>query len=699
MPSQDSPLSPICKSWLAKIEQAIKHKRPFQEDAKEAMSFYDGENNFMWRDEYARGERGYNKGIAPPEFRMTINRVWEAVRLFGAVIYHRNPARNVTPRALPKIPPEAVGIVPRPPVPQMGPDGQPQMGPDGQPIMMPDPQIMQYQQALQNQAMQQQKREITSRLLEDYLNYTPNELDLKGHSKRVVDQALIIGAGVWWTELVHPDGGNTKIAGSFYDNFDNLVWDPDADEFQDILWCARRCVHPIDQVAEEYGVPREDLAGCIESYGSRAESGDPSYKHKKRNGKTNDLVAYWKVWSKTGFGDRLKDAPKDMRGKFDALGKNCYIVVADGLSYPLNIPPSILQEEVDETGVPPSLFKQTQWPIPFWAEPQGWPFTLLQWHSKPGYSYPTGILRAGIGELRFINWAMSFLATRIATSSQTLIGVSKAADPDIKAKILERAEGGFKIVEISEAIGRNVNDVISVFSLPGVTSDMFQIVAQVTELFDRRVGLTELIYGMSRNQFRSAAEANVKSEQISVRPDDMANQLEDALSAVARKEALLARWMIGPEDVAQLLGDLGAQAWQMNVQQEQPDAIVREYTYRVEAGSARKPNKGTKVEQINNAMQILMPMAQGLMQQGNPQLINALLEDWGRALDMDVSRYVIQPPPPPPPPPPPQQQGPPQQGGPPQQQQGPPQQGGPPQQQQGPPQQGGPPQQQGPPNG
>jgi hypothetical protein len=252
---------------------------------------------------------------------------------------------------------------------------------------------------------------------------------------------------------------------------------------------------------------------------------------------------------------------------------------------------------------------------------------------------------------------MSFLATRIATSSQTLIGVSKAADPDLKAKILESAESGFNIVEISEAVGRSVNDVISVFQMPGVTQDMYNIISEVTALFDRRVGLTELIYGMTRASFRSAAEATVKSEQISVRPDDYANILEDALSEVARKEALLARWLIYPQDVAPLLGPMAAQAWQLHVQEENPDAIVREYSYRVEAGSVRKPNAATRVEQINQAMQILAPVAQGMLQAGQPQLFNALLTKWGQAMQMDVTEFMVPPPPPPPPGPPPGPEG------------------------------------------
>jgi hypothetical protein len=654
--SEENPLRPLVQAWLKKIDLAKTHKMPFTKDGQEAMDFFCGDPDFMWRDAYARGEKGYNRGLSPPEFRMQINRVYEAVKIFGAVICHRNPQRTVTPRQFPIIGPAMLGIQPQPPVPQMGPDG-PVMGPDGQPVMMPDPGMQMYQQMIQQQGMSWERRQVISKLLEDYLNYTPNELDLKTHSLKVVEEAFIKGAGVWWHELYQPPGGSAAIAGSFFDSIDNLVWDPDADEMEDIRWAARKRVQPINEVAAKFNLSPDQLKGHLESYSAKAEEERRGYEYRRKNGKTNDLVCYWEIYSKTGFGDRLKDADENLKGKFDALGANCYIVVAEGIEFPLNIPPAILQEDVDETGVPQQLFLNAQWPIPFWVEPNGWPFTVLYWNTKPGYSWPFSLVRPAIGELRFINWAMSFLATRIATSSQTVIGVSKSADPDIKAKLLEKAEGGFKIVEISEAIGRNVNDVISVFQMPGVTQDMYQIIAEVTALFDRRVGLTELIYGMTRNQFRSAAEASVKAEQISVRPDAYANALEDAMTMVSRKEALLARWMVKPEDVAPLLGDMAAQAWAMHVQSEDPESMIREYSYRVEAGSIRKPNIATKTENLNNFMQIVMPVAQGLLQAGQPQLFNSILSMWGSVNQMDVQEFLVPPPPPPPPGPP---QGPPQ---------------------------------------
>jgi hypothetical protein len=624
-------LRSIATGWLKKIELSLKHKRPFTEDGREAMSFFDGPHNWFWKDTYARHEYGYNRTIAPPAFRMQVNRVFEAVKLFGSVIYHRNPVRTVTHAKYPFVSPEVVGVM--------------------------DPQsMMAYQQAAQETMQRTEIRKIAALLMERYLNYTPNELDLKTHSRRVVDEAIIKGMGVWWTEMVTLPGSDIGVVGSFADSVDNFTMDPDATEIEDITWCARRCVHPIDVVARQYGLDREQLKGHID--GAKPLDGDTDqifneddsqYKG-RRVGKSNELVTYWKIWSKTGLGDRLKDTPKELVGAFDAVGDNCYIVVCEGIPYPLNMPPSALEEPVDDaTGVPPGLFRAVQWPIPFWAEANGWPFVHLDFHRKPGYVWPISHIKPGIGELRFLNFAMSFIAQRVATSCETLLGVSKAADQDIKDQILAQSEKGFKVVEISETLGRSVNDLISVFQLPEVSPELWRIVEAVAQQFDKRVGLTELAYAMTSSQIRSATEANVKAEQLSVRPDDMANRLEDAMSLLARREALAARWLLRPQDVESIVGPLGAAAWSQHVSSMDPATVAREFEYRVEAGSARKPNKATRVEQMQAALQTLGPILQGLVPMGMVDPLNALVSDWADSLDIDAKPYLIPQPPPPPP--------------------------------------------------
>lgn len=634
-----SPLRQVVATWVKKLKAAQDYKKPFSEDAKEASQFFDGDHNWMWKDSYARGERGYNSSIAPPSFRMQLNKVFELVDIFASVIYHRNPVRTVTVTQRPEIPPDMMGLGA-----PTGPDGS--MSPEQQQIMQ-----------VVMQAKETEKRQkIAASLIEGYLNWTAQELDLKRQGRKVVTEAMIKGMGCFWTELVQLDtssDGSTppmRMVGSFYDTIDNLLIDPDFDNADDMLWCAKKCVRPLQEVADQYQIPPEDLKKHFEK--DEVRLGREPGNKKKNYENTNQLVTFYKIWSKTGLGDRFKDAPKENKGVFDSLGKYCYLVICEGVQYPLNIPPAVMDEPVDEQiGVPQSLLARVSWPIPYYAEPGGWPFTPLSFHWKPGYAWPISHIRPAVGELRLLNWCMSFLATRIATSCETMIAVQKAADASIKDQILAPSEGGFKILEISELLGRRVEDVMSVFQFPQVTKDLWDIIAAISDEFAKRTGLSELVYGLSRSSYRSAAEAQIKNENISVRPDNMANELEDCMSLLARREALASRWLLEVQDMIPVLGPLGAVAWQRAVNKTDIVSLTRDFLYRVEAGSARKPNKATRVEQMQLSVQTLGPILSQLVGAGVVDPFNALMRDWAKSLDIDAAPYLVPPPPPPAPPP------------------------------------------------
>lgn len=635
MPTQSlpesNPLRQLVRTWTKKFEAAIKYKKPFADDAKEAALFYDGDHNWMWKDAYARGEKGYNSSIAPPAFRMQVNKVFELIEIFGAVIYHRNPVRTVTLYKQPDLPPDAYGLPAD--------------------MAMLTPEQTQLMGVAQSDAEARVSREVARQLLESYLNYTPNELDLKRQAKKFVNEGLMKGMGVLWPELIELDGSGTepiRMVGSFYDSVDNLLIDPDFDNMDDMLWCARRCVRPLEEVALEYQIPEDDLAKHLDGNTEIKADNEPR-NTKKKSGQTQRLITYYKVWSKCGAGDRFKDAPKEGRGVFDSIGKYCYLVICEGVEYPLNLPPSVMQEEIDpQTGIPQSVMLRMAWPVPYYLDPGGWPFVPLAFHPKPGYAWPISHIKPAVAELRMLNWGMSFLASRIATSCETIIAVQKAADQEFKDQLLAPSEGGFKIIELAELLGRRVEDVISTFQLPQVTKDLWDILTAVADQFAQRTGLTELAYGYTRNQFRSAAEATIKQENVSVRPDNMANDLEDAMSTLARREALAARWLLEPKDVAPVLGPMGAIAWEQHVAKRDLVSLTRDFLFRVEAGSARKPNKASRVEQMTLAIQTLGPILAPMASGGVVEPFNALMRDWAMSLDIDATPYLIPAPPPPP---------------------------------------------------
>src|ERR1700676_594976 len=207
-------------------------KEEFQNDANTCMRFFNGPYEFMFG--LKRGGTGsfvYTGGedLPRPAFAMTVNKVAEMVQLFGPVLYHRNPERQVNPQKPPMLPIEFFG------------------DPN-------DPNIQQQYMALAQQVQQLRQVDLArSKLLEFYLNYTPTPLDLKTESRDAVDEAIIKGMGVLWPEVYNPPGSQMKMVGSFYDTVDNLAIDPDAESIEHAKWVARRCMHPVWEVEKEYG--------------------------------------------------------------------------------------------------------------------------------------------------------------------------------------------------------------------------------------------------------------------------------------------------------------------------------------------------------------------------------------------------------------------------------------------------------------
>ena len=647
-------LGRIVNAWMGKIRSAKRAKTDFDRDAAEGMSFYTGDTRQLWKTMFRDGN--ISGSPAPtPSFLININKAFEACKIFGSVLYNHNPKRNVTPRQLPVVGPEVLGI-------QL-----PQVDPNTGMSEPPDEGAMAYMQTMQGMEVDRETKQTQADLVERYLNYTPGELDLRTQARKAVDEALITGAGVMWTEAVtmpaDPPNEPFLMVGSFYDTVANLLLDADATDISEIHFCARRVTLPRDQVARQFGIPKKDLTpntqtSDSDNQNSRTVAQYPYESQARRQGgKTTDLVTYYQVYSKIGVLEQLKGSKKKTDGgsMFDAVGDYAYICVSDACPYPLNIPPAVLDEQPDETGFPQSLRQRLAWPIPFWADNNGWPFEMLGFNPIPNSVWPMSLIRPGIGELRFINYIISWLATRITASCQTMIGVSKAADEDIKQQILADSKFGFKIVEISQALGQNINELMSVFQSPQVNQDVWQILDRVMALFDKRTGLTELMYGQTTSQMRSATEASVKGDAMQARPADMLDQVTHWGTRLSRKEALAARWLLRPNDVMPIMGPLGSMAWQQHLSLkpgEDPAVIAREFEYTIETDAGRKLNKTNRAQSINTAMQTLMPMLMGQAQAtNNYDQVNGLIKAFAETLELDPKGMMLQPMPPPPMPP------------------------------------------------
>jgi len=585
------------------------------------MQFYDGAHDFMWQGKYSRGEGGFldkdsaGSGLLPG-FRMTVNRPFEAVALFGPALIHKYPVATVTAAEPPQISPEALDL-----------------------DLSQQQSVMAYRGYLAQTQYQHESDKSVASVMEHYLNWLQIEGNKKMHSRRGITESIVKGYGLLYTELYQPHGSEISYPLSRHLSVDDLTKDPDAEYEEDVQWIAIRHIEPINIAESKFGLKPKSLRGHIESSQGQAK--------RRSRGKRSpvvknsyDLLEYWEVYSKNGFGQRLKSTNKSKAKTpfdFSIFGDFTRIVVARGIPFPLNMPPESLSEPQED------LFMRSQWPIPYWTDEglgNGWPISDLFFYDKPRSVWPISMVKPAIGELRFVNWCMSFLADKVAASSTTYVGVLKQAGAEIQNQV-KGSSAPFKVVEIADAFGKSISDVISFIQAPTFSIDIWRMVSEVMEQIDKRMGLTELIYGLTGSQIRSATEADIKDQNISIRPEDMAEKTEDWLSTSLMKEMQAAVWLLQPKDLAPVIGPAATAVWQTKIASRDFDSVVRDFKYRIQAGSARKPNRMMRIKSIREFGQAAMPAIQAFAMQGFTGPWNAYMHDLAKAIDIDAGDYLL----------------------------------------------------------
>ena len=598
------------QAWVSalKAAQAFKDKR-FAPEAAEGIRFFSGPYDFFFNQ--IRTDRFFSTGNSQANISdivVTCNKVAELVQIFGPVLYQKNPDRRATIPVPPKIDPN---------------------------IFAQDQQLLAMaQQAYDMAGMEMLQHQAVASIFEAIENITPEMHDLKSNARRAIDEALIKGLGLLWHETrVNPATG-TKSCGSFWKTVDGLLLDPDAHSIDGITWCAYSTLKPRWLVERENRLPPGTLNGSCYSLTANDNSLYQTPDLRKK-----DMVEEWCIWSKIGVGGRLPGneyITDVMKAAYEMMGDYCYLKIVPNHPWPLNLPPGMFQQENPWAAAQLAV----QWPTPFWLDGK-WPFTPFYFHEVPKDPWPLSHLTPGMGELKFLNWAFSKLANKIKTTSRDFIILDAAVPDEVKQIILNGSD--LSVLKMAME-GKDPTQLIHWLQHPPWNKDIWDVIGAISQQFDQRVGLTDLMYGLSSKQFRSANEAEKKYEAVNVRPDDMADKVQDAMSAAADREKVCNYWHLTPDDVASYLGPVGRMAWQTFVY-AQPPAAVFQIHMRIEADSTQKPNKTQIVDNMNQAMQMLLNPLFSVATSGQVNPFNALVGDWCDSVGLrDKQRYMVQAP-------------------------------------------------------
>jgi hypothetical protein len=667
-------LNPLCRAWLGKIELAKARKeKDFDQYARQCMQFYSGAVGFMYDPQF---QRRYFGGTLAPKFKITLAKAFELVAIFGPLLYARNPQRRVTPFRWPEFNPAMVAADVDVDLEQMshmaeeaqqqlqqaaeqaqqaGMDPQMAMDPQAMQIVEQFGQVQQYvSQMADADRMEKLQRDGLCQVAETYLNYTPVEQPDGGMEQAAEDaitEALIKGRGLLMPRVYTFPGGQTKLTGCFFKSVDDLLIDPDAKSaaFGEAWWIALEYTEPHFIAERRFGLP----FGSLLNKGESVQSGDglgSVQGHSQKNqlldeGETFDLVTYYDIYSCAGVGTRLTGLSQPLRTSLESVTSDfCRIVVCEGVPWPLNAPMMrVAKADTEEVG------KMFEWPVPYHKD-RRWPVAMLDFYREPGKPWPISPLRPGLGELMCMNLIISHLVQRSWDSSITLIAVLKRALKELK-DALESGES-FQIVPLSEA-NKSIGEVIQYIEKPEVSFDVWRILEHLFNLFDKRVGLSDLLYGVQSGGIsRTATDVEVRQEKLSVRPDHMAKKVEAWQSNVARMEFICAHAnQIPAESVAPFLGTVGTKLWQGRFLNAPEEEILREVVCRIESGSARKPNRQKDVANMEKVYQPLVQQVHDVVDKTGDVMQYAKLDVVNKALfeamELDLGGFTfddVQPP-------------------------------------------------------
>lgn len=632
--TSDASMAPIVQAWLGAVEECRKAKSSFNSVASLCRKFYAGLSGFMWKNDFK--EKYFKTGsgspsIASPKFAVTINKAFELVAIFGPYLYWKYPHRGVRSYEKLKVFPELLGD--------------------------PQDQFVQEQFGALQQQIESEERvaDMRNSALERYLNYAQREQPgggLETHSLLAITEALICGRGCLWTENYQFPGSEANLTGSFYDTVDNLLVDPDCTDptLTDANYIIRIHVNTSWEVEKRFGLPRGSMMGkgkWMSGSGQAIKNTTQSNANETERREGYDLIEWFEIWSKAGVTGKLGSRKLAMEDDFDeVVGDYAYLCIASNVDYPLNCPEKVFDKASND-----KIRECFDWPVPYWRDNR-WPVTCLDFYRDTQGCWPVAPLAPGLGELICINVLTSCVISHSYENSRTIIGVLGEALDKVKSAL--ESDKSPAVVELPPSIGKSVTDCIQYLQRPEVNEDVWKAIDYLSGLFDKRTGLSELLYSMNPGgaQSRSAADAKIKAENASVRPDYMASQVAKWQARVAEVEKLCAYWHVKPEDVVPLLGNAGALVWERFVHEEDPEVIFREVRCYVEASDIQKPNQARDMENIQTVGQYLIAeLSKHADATGDTGPLNAFIQMTGEAMNQSFDDVLMGPRVPMPPPP------------------------------------------------
>lgn len=544
-------LTPLVNQWIQRIETARMAKKPWQDIADQCKAFFSKDCGFMWEPTFKANFIG--SSLNNPKFEITIAKAFELVAVFGPYLFWKYPNRYIKTNEPIELRPEF-------------------FGPPQDPMVQ-----QQFQMAMQQMQMEQSAQQMRNKVMEKYLNYSQREQPdgLDRHAELAITDALVKGRGLLWVEGYSFPGSGRKLTGCFHGSPDDLFIDPDCKDptLRAAKWIARRHVSDREELERKFGYPPGTLfrRGHFESMESRSVNMPNSSRTERSQGELDDRVVWYEVWSKQGIGSRKQYGTDgaftrlndQLHDQFDqVVGDYAYLCVCDNVPFPLNAPSYMVENSTNEQVQEMFRWRASNYgpEFPTYLD-ERWPVAVLDFYRNPDSCWPIAPLAPGLGELICLNVLMSAFVEQGYENRKSIIAVLDSAAKDVEAQI--RGTENPAIVRINETAHNNITSMIQYLNRPNMNTDIVNVINYVSMMFDKRTGLSEIMYAMNVGgvQSRSARDIAAKEEKAAIRPEKMSADVARWMTDAAQLEKFLAGWTVSGRDLVPLLGQHGSMLW------------------------------------------------------------------------------------------------------------------------------------------
>lgn len=423
-------------------------------------------------------------------------------------------------------------------------------------------------------------------LMVEYLNYTPDETDLYGESIRAINQSMIYGSGLLWTGFDQRKG----LVHSVYGNVDELGVDPDVQSMDRARWIYRKREKKRWELVDEIPESKNLIAAML-----------PTKNSKSNNSKVNDLVEYYEVWMRVGL-HRYIDGG---------------LPATDEQGQPIQVSDEPRKYFVTKDG---KLLKETTWEAPLFAD-NLWPVEMVSYIEDADSVWPVSPLAAAMPFQESLNWLFIFYMTKMRFCSRSIFALMDYGADGVGADNIDKLQMQDDLPFLKIRVDNDqlkISDLFQQLDLNPGLENFEKAHAIIKREYQEHSGLYDILhYGEGDTQDRSATTTEFKEKTAKTRINYRLDRVKKWQSRVARKEALVSRFIHTPEQIDVILGPGSGEIWgQIMPPAQGPQDPTHvdfkqwylETDYTIEADSMRRNDHQTKIDSLKEAMNTVVPV-------------------------------------------------------------------------------------------